>query len=352
MKKTFFYFCILVSFLFFHSCDNDNPTGLNYGKIEGRVFDSETNEPIQGVELFTEPPSSNTTTTQNGFYRFVDLAPRDYVIRASKQGYKLKKVTVLVQSGKVTSADIILEKGTGSNNNDGDNNDKIPINELDDYLVLYMKFDGNPMDASKNRHNGTQFLVSYISDRKAKPNSAISFSGSSTSYVHVNQNHPFNVSEFTYSCWLKPNSDFGVPYQGFIDFISRWGQWGPNNQSYAFSLSSSGKIKGMIYNLVNSNERHPENYTIFETNESIPSNTWSHVTIIYKNNRLLIYINGNKALDIKSLPPQYSSLYGLFIGKRTESTQYSAYSGAMDDLRIYKIALSDIQIKALYEYEK
>jgi len=353
MKRIFLYFCILVSSLFFYSCDNDNPSGLNYGKIEGRVFDSETNEPLHGVELFTEPPSSNATTSQNGFYRFVDLAPRDYVIRVSKHGYKSKKVTVLVQSSKVTNADILLEKGTGNSTDDDDDNpDKTPYVELDDYLVLYMKFDGNPMDASKNKYNGTQFSVSYTSDRKGKPNSAISFSGSSNSYVHVDQNHPFNLSEFTYSCWLNPNSGFGVPYQGFIDFISRWGHWGPNNQSYAFSLSTSGKIKGMIYNLVNSNEGHPENYTVFETDKSITPNTWTHVAIIYKNGRLYIYINGGKVLDIKSLQPQYSSSYGLFIGKRPETIQLSAYSGAMDDLRIYNMALSDTQIKALYEHEK
>ncbi|MBE2188997.1 MAG: carboxypeptidase regulatory-like domain-containing protein [Candidatus Kapabacteria bacterium] len=344
MKQAVIFFLMLSIYIVLSSCTEDNPNELNYATIEGRVTDAETNEPLENVELFTTPATSVNVSSKTGYYQFKDVVPGNYQVTATKFGYKPKTVEVFIQSGKMTKSDIVLEK-LGSQIVDPEE----PDIDFDDKIVVHYEFNSNAQDSGPNQKHGISSGVSYTNDRKGNSNSAIQFSGSSNSSLEVPNVSTFNLSEFTYSCWLKPKSNYGTAYNGFIDFISRWGHWGESAQSFAFSLGSSGKIKGMMYELRNIDWAHPSNYTFFETSQSVPAGTWSHIALTYKSNQLTIYLDGEVILNTFSVKPQSSQMYGLTIGKRPDDNQRSYYAGEMDDLRLYNVALNANQIKKLFK---
>jgi len=346
--KNILIICILsLLLLMVISCD-ENCSGINYGTIEGTVFDGETNETISGVEIGSTPVSAVVRSNDKGIYQLRDLMPGQYTLRASKSGYKIKFVIVTVQSGKVTRADIMLEKGTGVSDDDiGDNDDdnEEPVGNL----IAHYKFDNN-LDCSINSVSNMQGIgISYVQNKKGEAASAILFNGTGSSYAFTDEKNTFNLNEFTYSCWLKPNTGFGRAYSGYIDFVSRWGHWGASNQSFALSLSTDGRVKGYLYEMNSSQVSHSSNYTIYETSKRIDADVWSHIAMTYVNRKLKIYINTELVLDMASVHPQSSSLYGLTIGKRPDNNQQSYYSGAMDDLRIYNKALTQEEIKKIFD---
>ena len=75
---------------------------------------------------------------------------------------------------------------------------------------------------------------------------------------------------------------------------------------------------------------------------NVPINSWQHVAVTYKNNVATFYINGvkevvsgfssNNISGNENLGIGYSSIYGNY------------FAGQMDEIRIWNIALSDIDI--------
>ncbi len=348
MKQILSFAVLLVIFSLF-SCKIDDGNEINYGTIEGKVYDSDTFEPISNVELKTLPPTTVLATNVTGYYQFKDLEPGEYLVKASKSGYSSQTLVVRVSSNKMSEANFILVKGSDTTNNDDNTDDDL---DFQDKLVAYYKFDNNFNCNVNPNLDMTGRGFAFVEDNKGKPNSAVYFSGTYNSYAFTDVKSPFNLDKFSYSCWLKPSTGYGQPYRDYIDFISRWGHWGYMNTSFTLSLGSNGSVKGMIYELNNSDVSHASNYTFFETPKTISSGAWSHIVMTYANRNLKIYINGELALTTYSVHPQTSTLYGLMIGKRPDDNQLSFYSGAMDDLRVYKIALNDAQVSSVYNSGK
>ncbi len=339
-------FLLFVILLF--SCKESSNTGNDYGAIRGKVYDSKTNEPLSWVELSTTPPTSVQITDQNGSFRFTSVPAGEYRIRAEKYGYITKEVSVKVWGGKETLADLLLTKGTTNGTDTSDIDTSTGINK---YLIAYYKFDGNAFDASKNHLNGNELLVRYTQNRKGESEKAIEFIGNNQSYVDVPFNPILNLPSFTYTFWLNPNTGSGTPdYAGYIDIISRWGNWGPNAQAFAFTIRQDGTIAVLIYNLINPNNYGAsENYSFVYSKEIVPVGEWTHVAITHDatTRTTKIYINGKLDAETVTLTPQSSTSYGLRIGNRIDVTQ-TYLNAKLDDLRIYSKALSEENIKQLY----
>jgi hypothetical protein len=98
------------------------------GGIHGRVFDSQTGQPLAGVSVTVASPSQSATevTDRSGYYAFLSLAPDTYVITARKDGYTVEQVpgiTVIadqnrnvdlrLQSALKTIAKVAVRASTG-----------------------------------------------------------------------------------------------------------------------------------------------------------------------------------------------------------------------------------------------
>lgn len=335
---------VILSFTI-NSCD-DNNSNLNYGSIQGKVTDGESSELLENVQISTVPSSSVVTTNNKGNYRIENLLPYSYDITFSKPGYISKTVSIQILSGKTTNTDVFLIKSNGS---PIDSNNIGKDQALNSFMLTRYKFDGNTNSTNNSLLNFYGTDVGYTSNKFGINNKAIQFYGRNNSYLYSEMYSLFNLNEFSYIFWLNPDETYGTDYYDYIDVISRWGNWGQDNQSFAFSLSKQGHIKGMFYNMIQNQTDHPDNYSFFQSPGNLISKVWTNVAITFKNNSLKIYLNGELNFEMNVIQPQPSMLYGLCVGKRFDNNQLSFYKGLMDDLRIYKKELTKDEIKIIMD---
>jgi len=86
-----------------------------FGSIEGTVKDPQ-GAVVQNATVVVRNKATNgsktVTTTQDGYYRVLQLQPGTYEIKASASNFKQSIIdTITVQVGQTASADISLEVG-------------------------------------------------------------------------------------------------------------------------------------------------------------------------------------------------------------------------------------------------
>jgi len=88
--------------------DND-ALGVSSGKIAGVVKDTEGN-PLPGTDVLVVGTLRGSSTGLDGNYFILNMQPGSYSVSASMMGYqKIVKTDVLVQSGRTTIVDFVLE---------------------------------------------------------------------------------------------------------------------------------------------------------------------------------------------------------------------------------------------------
>ena len=91
----------------------------------------------------------------------------------------------------------------------------------------------------------------------------------------------------------------------------------------------------------------------------LPETRWSHVTLVRKDNELILYLNGyehdrrkaSKGVVDLSGSGQLSIAYSpcAEAGVMNSHKKYFPFQGAMDELRVYKKALDENEVKMLYD---
>jgi len=80
-----------------------------FGSIEGSVINSETENGVSNVSIETTPATEAILTNTDGSFQITDIPTGNYVIRASKPGFKSKSVNLMVREDRASSAKILLE---------------------------------------------------------------------------------------------------------------------------------------------------------------------------------------------------------------------------------------------------
>jgi len=92
------------------SCkDKPTETAPLETKISGKITDKDNNTPIQGAQITTSPVTSSVSSDASGQYTISDIQVGQYVVSASKVGYKPGAISVVVIEGKTASADLQIE---------------------------------------------------------------------------------------------------------------------------------------------------------------------------------------------------------------------------------------------------
>ncbi len=190
-------------------------------------------------------------------------------------------------------------------------------------LVSCFPFNGNAND-SKGLNNGAVSGATLTTDRFGNPNSAYSFNGSNGN-IQIGANQLLN-EEYTYSMWFNPSNT--------------------TNYMYLFSLES---VNGIGLRMYGTDIRA---FNSFE-HISYPINNfivgqWYHVTITRTFSFIKMYING--ILVVTSNITYYNifslSNYNAYIGGKNSN---EVFNGKIDDVQIYKGALTSGQVQALYQ---
>ena len=210
-------------------------------------------------------------------------------------------------------------------------------------LVGYWPFNGNANDVSGNGNNGTLNGATLTTDRFGNNNSAFNFDGLSNNIV-VADNALLRPSQITLSCWI--NSDLTKPSQ---NILSKTNFSNAQGEQYGISVVNSGSISFGIKR--NSNCSGGVGWKSLYTSTSIISPIiWSNIVCTYDGVTMKYYLNGN--LVQTYTPPSSGSIdnciNGTFNIGKFWSGQPDYFKGKIDDVGIWNRALSQEEIKNLY----
>ncbi|HFG1638559.1 TPA: DUF6701 domain-containing protein [Vibrio cholerae] len=163
------------------------------------------------------------------------------------------------------------------------------------------------------------------------------FIGNQNQYVDIPHNQQLSFSErLTISAWVYPVSR--PTGDGLHTIVAK-------DDNYEFHLDSQGRV---YWYWATSNN----NANSLRTTQSIPLNTWSHITIRYDRNlsgnqRQRIYINGVAVASNNDSRALRTNTLNLEIG-RDFNFDSRSFNGRIDEVTIYGSALTDEQILSLY----
>ncbi|GIB95137.1 concanavalin A-like lectin/glucanases superfamily protein [Vibrio cholerae] len=163
------------------------------------------------------------------------------------------------------------------------------------------------------------------------------FIGNQNQYVDIPHNQQLSFSErLTVSAWVYPVSR--PTGDGLHTIVAK-------DDNYEFHLDSQGRV---YWYWATSNN----NANSLRTTQSIPLNTWSHITIRYDRNlsgnqRQRIYINGVAVASNNDSRELRTNTLNLEIG-RDFNFDSRSFNGRIDEVTIYGSALTDEQILSLY----
>jgi hypothetical protein len=203
-------------------------------------------------------------------------------------------------------------------------------------LVAYWPLNGNFNDAGPNAINGTNFGATATANKFGAASNALDFNNP-TGTVNQYGTHPVNsnvnfsgAQNFSISFLFYLKS----PYVHTVGFYDN----NLNYNGYGVWLWISGGAYRVQFNFRNSNV----------SSASIPLATWTHVVCVHESGTMRMYIDGNlqasttagTGTPVYTYPPRFGSMF--FNG--LTPPQYNGLHGAMDELRIYNRALSDVEI--------
>ena len=209
-------------------------------------------------------------------------------------------------------------------------------------FVTFFRFEGNIKDYH-DRNTGT-WIGGDPSFEKRNGNSyAVIFNGIDQ-YIDAPNNDDFHLNEsFTISVWVKPEktSSAAVIAKGTIEQT-------PYMQYNIFTRGSEDTVR--FYGEISNNEIRET----VSTGQDYSLGSWQHVALRFDGSALSIFING---VEINSLESDFSALIvplGSFNTVRIGNERHSRYffDGSIDDMLIYKRALTNTEITQIYEAQK
>ena len=219
-------------------------------------------------------------------------------------------------------------------------------------LVGYYPFNGNTNDESGNGRHGVPSDISLTSDRYGNDNSAYSFLGTNTSYISISNNPSVfgDMSSLTLSAWIKHLEFTNGSYEAGI-LSARPESQSDYSSGLVFDIRS-GNNTGSGLSL-ETQRLHNTGY--FSSGTVLDLNVWKHVAaVVNYGESIKLYVNGelkNTKTPVSSVV--FNDLNNILIGNRYwGGTINAAFKGVIDDVRVYNIALSPLDVNSLYYTEK
>lgn len=309
------------------------------------------------LTLIAKPTAaiSGTTTIKEGqtanlTINFTGSAPWTYKINnGTGQTTSTTPLTVSVSpitttTYTITSLSNVCGNGTASGS--------APITVLNlPFLISCYSFNGNMTDG-KGNNNGTLIGATYTTDRFNKSNSALSFIGNGSHSGEIPLDELSNKSAYTISLWFSVATHESYMYGRSI--FGLMPPYTPQNPTDSYE-KADWLVTRTNYGEEVTKIAYGNYYNGFISNAfSVSLNTWYHLVLTRQNNVVKVYQNGI-LLNTQSVISGISYLGNLrgYIGRRfgsgSDNALGDAFKGKIDDIQIYRNALSIGQIQALYK---
>lgn len=209
----------------------------------------------------------------------------------------------------------------------------ITILETDPGLVAYYPFDGDTEDISGNELDGTPNNISFTDDQNSNDNQAVSFPGNAS--VTIAENAILDIiEEITISAWINTSGTINL----WQSILSKGPEPGEHFGLFLRKVTDGYTIHPVFR--INNVRQYFDSPFVHEPNQ------WYHVACTYDGESIKVYVNKELVFSetiTGTLSPNNSFLQ---IGARQNGT---FFSGALDEIKIYNRALSEIEVGVLYD---
>jgi len=207
------------------------------------------------------------------------------------------------------------------------------------YLMAYYPFNGNANDESGKGNNGIVYGAVLSSDKDDNANSAYLFDGVDD-FIEIQANKTINPSdEISLVAWVYPTLN-------------------GNNFDHIFTVTFNANYPPYSsYNVCKLNDKMSFWLTTGETPSeddiecinNMIANNWYHVACTYDGSTMKLYINGgledSKAKTGKIQYKDASLKFG-------HAVKDQFMTGKLDEMRIYSKALTEKEVKQLYQFNE
>jgi len=203
--------------------------------------------------------------------------------------------------------------------------------DLERGLVAYYSFDDcTAKDLSGNGNDGIIYGAKCVDGKFGK---ALRFDGVND-YVEVADSASLDLTKpFTIECWFKWNTVQNTWTSLVRKTIDPWG--------YPYGMYHIGIYKmNKIMTQVTVGGEQKQLISDFQPEVG----QWYHVVFVYPG---AVYVNGNKIIDFPNYGDCDTNDQPLIIGASRWDREF--FDGIIDEVRIYNRALSEEEIRALYE---
>jgi hypothetical protein len=210
----------------------------------------------------------------------------------------------------------------------------IPINGL----LAYYPFESNANDASGNGNDGIlRGNFEFVNGIKSQGVRLIAETGSDSLGGHVllPNFHFKSMSSFSYSLWVFEDVLLGDEF--YISFKDD-----PNNETVG-GIFRSKSMSYLDFQVGANSQNSPLNI-------NFPSSFikhYIHYCLVYKDDTLKMFINGI-FLKQKYQPAIVDGAYAAIARHWVGNITYTRFTGIVDEVRIYNRALTNVEVKALY----
>jgi hypothetical protein len=213
-------------------------------------------------------------------------------------------------------------------------------------LVLNYGFDNDAgtvaRDSSPNAIHGT--YVGTTAEAAKSPGvpgrgSAITLVGAQHQYVAVPERNALDVDRFTVAALIR--------YTG-VENDKTLGRWEVVEKAGAYwiNVRTDGHVRvGGFFGGCTSAA-----WKYLDSNVVLPTNTWTHVASTYNGSTLTVWVNGSRAGSRAVTGRTCSNNRPLAVGAKNypgEGILEAFWDGQLDDIRIYRRALSAAEIRGL-----
>ena len=157
---------------------------------------------------------------------------------------------------------------------------------------------------------------------------AVAFNPANSSYINVFKKFFLNQNQFSITAWIKPES--GAANSSIIARRNA-----AFSEGFDLGLNGSNNLEMRWWS--------NGSFESITSNTTIPYSIWHEIAIIYDGTTTYLYIDG--VLDTQAVMDRPDNAnWDLFIGASGEDSPSNFYSGSIDEVRFWNVALTTDQL--------
>lgn len=211
--------------------------------------------------------------------------------------------------------------------------------DLNDGLIAHYPLNGDATDVSGNGYNGIIYGALPSEDRFGDINSSLFFDGNDKIVIDAFKNHYWG-DKFTVSVWFKRTGQW-YNYQGIVNN----GYFTNGSWEIRMGREDNGT---KLYALAWTND-FPNTSVHLATTAS--QNEWHHTVLSYDGTSLYLYQDGSQVSSLNITGNILSKNTPFVIGQAGYGNSIEYFYGYIDDVRLYNRALSEAEVRQLYNPE-